>query len=172
MNNDTAHTTLVANNCIISKIASSYPAVHASNSSIKLYHNTIRTISTTANFGYAVRIIGSAKEENHLYGNIIDATKAEYALYVNVASNMKPCKTDYNDYCNTDGTYTFYINGQKFKTLDEKRAAIPSDTHSVSIRPYYKNLGENLEITPLPQMLVPRLNTVKRDFMNLSLIHI
>ncbi len=166
MNNDTAHTTLVANNCIISKIASSYPAVHASNSSIKLYHNTIRTISTTANFGYAVRIIGSAKEGNHLYGNIIDATKAEYALYVNVASNLKPCKTDYNDYCNTDGTYTFYINGQKFKTLDEMRAAIPSDTHSVSIRPYYKNLGENLEITPLPQMLVPRLNTVKRDFMN------
>ena len=157
-------TTLVANNCI----QSNFPAIHAINASMHFYHNTIRATSANpnANSGYCIFINGSAHEENHLYGNIFDATKAEYILYVITNNDAKRCVTNRNSYCNTNGKNFACINGVKCRTLDEMRIATQTDTHSVHIKPTFKEPDKNMGIVALPQMLVPRLNSVPKDFSN------
>ena len=164
-------TTLVANNCIQAKIIGGYPAIQLSYSSAKLYHNTIRTTcatpnSTNTNKGYGIYVSNAAKEENHICGNIIDANKAEFALYVILSNNSKQCITDYNCYCNTDGVYLAYFNGKQFRTVKDICANMKSDTHSIQLKPTFNDLDKNMEIAALPQLLMPRLNSVPRDFSN------
>ncbi|MBO7624904.1 MAG: hypothetical protein J6S82_06345, partial [Bacteroidales bacterium] len=160
--------TLVANNCIHSKTSGSSPAAQLSSSSINFFHNTIRTVSCNPNSrnGYSIIVSGSGNVENHFYGNIIDATRAEYLLYMTTNNNAKRCLTDYNCYYSTDGACFAYISGKKYYSLEEMKEAAQTDTHSVCIKPTFKDLGRNMEIITLPQLLMPRLNSVPRDFYN------
>ena len=155
--------TLVANNCILSKSFASYSGVYAYSSSFNLYNNTIRTLSAkpNQNNGHSLYIYRNAKMQNHVYGNILDAINNEGAIFINNNPNM-PTKMDYNDYCNT-GSYLASVNSNKYYKIADIQAALQTDSHSVSVTPAYKDLKKNLAFFANSQLLMPRLDEVKMD---------
>ena len=151
--NDTG---LIMNNELVLYSTTASSAFYATNSRVRLYHNSVYNNGTGAGRG----IYTSGTEPMDIRNNIFVTPSTGHPFYMGTPT--QPIYADYNNYYG-GGTYVGYCNGN-ITNLTTWRATTAQDFHSVSINPpFVKADSAYLSLTTSANMYVPIVSPATMD---------
>ena len=158
--------TLVANNEIVSMAASTAYGIRTQYASANILHNSVYCEAAT-NYGMQINTSAAAcplNVKNNIFVNG-NGSSTDYLMYVSAAATLTtyPTTIDSNNYYTfSTKTTNFYCGGAK--NLATWRSSYSKDVNSVTVKPDFQNLPNDLSITQFSDLFkVTRHALVPRD---------